>query len=88
MDCEGAADSGGDRVCWSRRTDFTAASSVSEALPCEPSKQNAKVLHGASPQRITVVLGALVRPRRSTAHQGTKPIGRQPYTVHSVHPMP
>src|ERR1700756_1611777 len=31
---------------------------VPKAPPCEPTRRSAKVLHGASPQRITVVLGA------------------------------
>src|SRR5882757_7838616 len=46
-----------------------------KALPREPTKRGAKVLHEASLQRITVVLGALVRPRRSTALRSAKPTG-------------
>jgi hypothetical protein len=59
---------------------------VPKAPPREPAKRSAKVLHGASPQRITVVLGALVMPRRSTALRGAEPTGRQPYTAHAAHP--
>ena len=51
------------------------ASMRAKALPSEPTKRGAKVLHEASLQRITVVLGALVRPRRSTAPRSAKPTG-------------
>jgi len=44
------------------------------APPSDLTKRGAKVLHEASPQRITVVLGVLVRPRRSTALDA-KPTG-------------
>ena len=46
-----------------------------EPAPRELIRRNAKVLHEASPQRITVVLGASVRPRRSTALRSAKPTG-------------
>jgi len=46
-----------------------------EPAPRELTRRNAKVLHEASPQRITVVLGASVRPRRSTALRSAKPTG-------------
>jgi hypothetical protein len=45
------------------------------ALPTEATKPGEKVLHGVSLQRITVVLGALAGPRRSTAHRRAKPTG-------------
>jgi hypothetical protein len=51
------------------------ASMRAKALPSEPTKRGAKVLHEASLQRIRVVLGALVRPRRSTALRSAKPTG-------------
>jgi len=51
------------------------ASMGGKAPPSEPTKRGAKVLHEASLQRITVVLGAFMRPRRSMALRSTKPTG-------------
>jgi hypothetical protein len=57
----------GDRVCRDCRPIRATTSMRGQAPPSDPTNLDAKVLHEASPQRITVVLGALVRTRRSTA---------------------
>ena len=57
------------------RLDGAAASSCRKALPGEPTDRCAKVLHGVSLGGITVVLGALVRPGRSTALEARSRLG-------------
>ena len=65
MDCEGVGDKLVDVVLiWADRFARPSRGAL-KATPNEPTRRGAKVLHGASPQRITVVLGALVTPRRS-----------------------